>query len=667
MKAATVCPLDCPDACSLEVSVEDGRIASIDGSHVNPVTDGYICAKVRRFPERVYGPDRLKYPAVRKGPKGFASFQRVSWDEALSMVAEKMLETRRTFGGEAILPYSYGGSNGMLTQDTSDATLFRRLGASRLARTVCAAPTGAANLAMYGKMPSVSYHDFAEARLIIIWGANPSASGIHLVPHIREAQHRGATLIVVDPRTTLLARQADIHLAVRPGTDLPVALSIHRFLFEEGHADAAFLDAHARGAERLRERAREWTFERAAAEADVAPETLRRIAELYASTRPALVRCGYGQERNRNGGSASLAILALPAVAGQFGQRGGGYMMSNSASWGITNTWIGADDPQTRIVNMNRLGRALLEAVPPIRLLFVYNSNPAVTTPDQRRVLRGLEREDLFTVVFDQVMTDTARYADVLLPATTFLEAYDLVKSYGPWTLGLGRPVIEPVGESRCNAEVFGELLEMAGLRDDSDPRGELEEMLNILDRLPGTAGDEIRDTGSAKPPFDGRPVQFLDVFPRTSDNKIDLYPEGLAGESSAGLYVYQPDPATMEYPLALISPASDKTISSTLAEIPRPQVRLLMHPDDAASRGIAEGDEIRVFNALGEVTTTATIGGWIRRGTVALPKGIWRKHTANGYTGTSLVPDTLTDIAGGACFNDARVQIERVRSLPNS
>ncbi len=546
--------------------MQDGRVVSIDGSHINPVTDGYICAKVRRFPERVYGPDRLSHPLVRRGPKGYASFERVSWDEALTKVSERLLEARDTWGGESILPYSYGGSNGLLTQDTSDATLFRRLRASRLARTVCAAPTGAANLAMYGKMPSVTYTDYTEARLLIIWGANPSSSGIHLVPHIREAQRRGATLVVVDPRTTPLARQADIHLAVRPGTDLPVALAIHRYLFEEGYADHAFLDAHARGAERLRERAREWTFERAAAEADVPVDALRRVADLYATTRPALVRCGYGQERNRNGGSASMAILALPAVGDKFGERGGGYMMSNSASWGITNTWIGADETATRIINMNRLGRALLEGDPPIKMLFVYNSNPAVTTPDQQRVLRGLEREDLFTVVFDQVMTDTARYADVLLPNTTFLEGYDLVKSYGPWTMGLGRPVIEPIGESRCNADVFGELLELTGLEEASDPRGELEEMLHVIARLPGTTGDEMRDSGAATPPFDGRPVQFRDVFPRTVDQKIDLYPEVLARESAAGLYVYQPDPATEEFPLALISPASEKTISSTLA-----------------------------------------------------------------------------------------------------
>jgi anaerobic selenocysteine-containing dehydrogenase len=658
---ATVCPLDCPDSCSLDVTVQDGRVAAIDGSSLNPVTGGYICAKVRRFPERLYGPDRLLYPAVRKGPKGLASFERVSWDEALSLVAERMLETRRQWGGESILPYSYGGSNGLLTQDTSDATLFRRLGASRLARTVCAAATGAANMAMYGKMPSITYQDFPEARLIVLWGVNPSASGIHLVPYIREAQRRGAVLIVVDPRTTPLARQADIHLAVRPGTDLPVALSLHRFLFEEGHADEVFLKEHARGAEELREKARGWTFERAAAEADVPVDALRRVAELYAATRPALIRCGWGQERNRNGGNASLAILALPAVAGKFGERGGGYTMSNTASWGITNTWAKSAEPRTRIVNMNQLGRALLEYTDPrINMLFVYNSNPAATTPDQGRVLRGLERDDLFTVVFEQVMTDTARYADVLLPNTTFLEGYDLVRAYGPWALQLARPVIEPVGESRSNAEVFGELIDLAGMREEMDPRGELEEMLDVIARLPDDVADGVRATGAASVPFDGRPIQFRDVWPRTPDRKVHLYPEALAQDAPAGLYGYQPDPATSDFPLALITPASERTISSTLAELSRPEVRLLIHPDDAAVRGVNDGDDVRVFNALGEVRCKAGVGGWIRRGTVSMPKGIWRKHTANGFTGTSLVPDALTDLGGGACFNDARVQVER-------
>ncbi len=658
----TACPLDCPDGCSLSVTVQDGRITAIDGSTSNPITDGYICAKVRRFTERVYGADRLLHPAVRKGPKGAgARFERVSWDDALNLVAERMREAREKWGGESILPYSYGGSNGLLTQDTGDATLFRRLGTSRLARTVCAAPTGAANGALYGKMPSVTYPDYPEARLIIVWGVNPSASGIHMVPYLREAQRRGARLVVIDPRTTPLAKQADLHLALKPGTDLPIALAIHRQLFENGLADRAFLDAHTRNADRLREKALPWTFERAAAEADVPVELVARLADWYATASPALIRCGWGQERNRNGGNSSLAILALPAVGGKFGVRGGGYAMSNTEAWGIQRTWFGAPEPSTRRVNMNQLGRVLTEGDPPVRVLFVYNSNAAATSPDQRRILRGLERTDLFTVVFEQVMTDTAHYADVLLPATTFLEGYDIVRAYGPIGLRLARPVIESVGEARSNAEVFGDLSRLLELNEPSDPVGEIEEMLDVFSKMPPAIGDALREHGTVVPPFEGRPVQFVDVMPRTTGHIVDLFPEALDRESPAGLYAYRPDPATTEFPLALISPASERTISSTLSELPRPEVRLLMHPSDAAARHLDDGAAVRIFNALGEVRCNLQVGSWIRPGTVSLPKGLWRRHTANGYTANALVPDTLTDLGGGACFNDARVQVEAV------
>jgi len=661
---ATVCPLDCPDACSLDATVQNGKVVLLDGSKVNRVTGGYICAKVRRFPERMYGPDRVLYPAVRKGPKGSGWFERVSWDDALTRIADRLRAVRDEFGGEAILPYSYGGSNGLLTQDTSDAALFRRLGASRLARTVCAAATGAANQTLYGKMPSVVYEDFPEARLIILWGVNPSASGIHLVPYLREAQKRGARIVVVDPRTTPLAKQADLHLPVRPGTDLPVALSIHRYLFEEGRADQAFLEAHTRNAERLRERAARWTFACAGAEADVPAADIERLAQWYAEASPALIRCGWGQERNRNGGSSSMAILALPAVAGKFGVRGGGYAMSNSNAWGIERTWIHDQEPATRLVNMNQLGRALLEySDPPVKALFVYNSNAAVTTPHQTKVLQGLEREDLFTVVFEQTLTDTARYADVLLPATTFLEGYDLVRGYGSISLRLGQPVAEPVGESRPNADVFGELVNRLELGA-GDPSGEIEEMLDVLARLPEPAGAQVRESGAATFPFDARPIQFVDVFPRTTDQKVDLCCEALDQSAPAGLYGYQPDPATAEFPLTLISPASERSITSTLAELPRPEVRLQMHPDDAAARHLKDGDAVRIFNALGEVRCNVQVGAWIRPGIISLPKGLWRKHTANGLTATALAPDTLTDLGGGACFNDARVQVAAAPSL---
>jgi anaerobic selenocysteine-containing dehydrogenase len=654
----TACPLDCPDSCAIDVTVETGRVVKIDGADENPVTRGYICGKVRRFTDRLYGEDRLLYPAVRQGTKGQGTFARVTWDEALDLIAHRMTGLRESKGAEAILPFCYGGSNGLLTQDTTDATLFRGLGTSRLARTVCAAPTGAANLGLYGKMAGVTYHDYPHARLIVLWGVNPAASGIHLVPFLRQAQKAGARLVVVDPRSTSLARQADLHLPVRPGTDLAVALSLHRFLFEEGHADTAFLAEHTTGADLLRARAGAWTFERAALEADIDVADLRRFAELYVASSPALVRCGWGLERNRNGGAAAAAVLALPAVAGKFGVRGGGFSMSNSATLGIkAAAWMDeVPEPQTRIVNMNHLGRALLEYdSPSVDLLFVYNCNPLATMPDQNRVLKGLQRQDLFTVVFDQVFTDTARYADVILPATTFLENYDIARAYGAIGLQLVRPAIEPVGESRPNPEVFSALAERLGL---GVAEAETETLMRIAGRLPEPLGAELMEHGAVTPPYGGAPVQFVDVFPRTADRKVHLCPPELEAQAPGGFYAYRDDPSTDRYPLALISPASEKTVSSMLGELRQRAAMLQMHPQDAAARGLAQDDPVRVYNDLGEVHVPVAVNKDMRPGTVALSKGLWRKSTYNGSTSNALAPDTLTDVAGGACFNDARVEV---------
>ncbi|HEX8029053.1 MAG TPA: molybdopterin-dependent oxidoreductase, partial [Vicinamibacterales bacterium] len=660
----TACPLDCPDACTLDVTVRAGRVTKIDGSKENHITNGYICAKVRKFHNRVYGDDRILYPAVRRGSKGAGQFKRVTWDDALDLVAEKMIAARDSAGAETILPLCYGGSNGFLTQDYADAILFRRFGTSRLLRTVCAAPTGAAHMGLYGKMASVSYEDYPAAGMIIVWGVNPSVSGIHLMPFLKEARDNGAFIVAIDPRATTVARQADVHLAVRPGTDLPVALAIHRYLFEEGHASQSFLDAHTHGAAELRERARPWTFEKAAEVSGVDAAILRQIAERYVKTSPALVKCGWGLERNRNGGSAAAAILALPAVAGKFGVRSGGFSMSNSATWDIDRKWMSDPEPPTRAVNMNKVGRILTEPEGlPVNVLFVYNCNPVAILPDQRRVIRGMEREDLFTVVFDQVLTDSAMYADVILPATTFLEHYDFAKGYGPVTLQLGKPVVDAVGESRSNTDVFMDLARRLDLTVDGDPTDDLEAMLSVLGHLPQKVGDDLRDRWKADPPYGGRPVQFVDVLPKTADHKIDLFPQALDKQAPAGLYGYQPDPGTAEFPLALISPASDRTISSTLGELPRPEVRLEMNPDDAAERDIEEGDALRVWNGLGEMRINATISPLVRRGIVSMPKGVWRRNTVNGYTSNALSPDSLSDLGGGACFNDARVQVEGIET----
>lgn len=661
----TSCPLDCPDGCSLAVSVEQGKVVKIDGSKRHALTNGYICAKVRGYADHVYSESRLLHPAVRKGPKGQGGFQRVTWDEALGLIAERMEDVRQRSGGEGILPFCYGGSNGLVTQDMSDAQLFRRIGASKLARTVCAAPTGAAAQALYGKMAGVSYEDYPDAKLIVLWGVNPSASSIHLVPHVRAAQRRGARLIVVDPRRTPLAKHADLHLAIRPGTDVVAALAIHRHLFETGAANLDFLAEHADGVDALRERAAPWTFERAAATTGVDADLLRTAAEWYVESSPAVIRCGWGLERNRNGGHGVMAVLALPAVAGKFGVRGGGYSMSNSGSWKLDSSrWIGAAPAPARTVNMNQLGRALTELKdPPIDLLFVYNANPVATIPDQNAVIRGLMREDLFTVVFEQVRTDTAMYADVLLPNTTFLEGYDLNRAYGGFVMQISKPAIEPVGESRSNTEVFSELMVRLGVDEGGGVQEDYESLLQVANTLPETMREPLLADGLAPNPVGDRPVQFETVFPNTPDRKVHLFPADLVTLAPEGLYSYQPDPATSAYPLALISPSSEKTINSTLGELRTRSAHVYMHAEDAAARGLATGDAVRVFNALGEIHCLLDVGDGIAPGTVTMPKGLWRKSTLNRSTTTALSPDSLTDLGGGACFNDARVEVARIVS----
>ncbi len=664
---ASACPLDCPDACSLDVTVEDGRVRKIAGNTRNPITDGYICAKVSHFEQHMYCPERLLSPAVRAGRKGEGRFAPVSWDEALERVSQKLLEVRERSGGEAILPFYYGGSNGMFTQEGADVRLFRRLGASRLLRTVCAAPTGRAAMGLYGKMAGVAFPDYVHARLIVVWGANPSASGIHLVPYIQEAQRRGAKLVVVDPRRTQLARRADLHLALRPGTDLPLALATLRWLFENGRADDDFLADHATGAQELRRRAAEWTPRRAAAESGVPADQIECLARLYADTTPALIRCGWGQERSRNGGAATAAVLALPAVAGKFGVRGGGYTLSQSAVWGLNaEAAIAEPAPATRAVNMNHLGEALQgRDGGRVDLLFVYNCNPLQTMPAQEKVRAGLCRDDLFTVVFDAVLTDTARYADVVLPATTFLEHAEMSRGYGSLILFRTEPVAAPVGQARSNYDVFAELCRRTGVARPGDPQtpDELASAWFTERDGDGRIRRELQAGAAAAPECGTAPVQFVDVFPNTPNRKVHLCPEELDAEAPGGLYHYLPDPATTAAPLALISPASGKTISSTFGQLIRRQVPIEIHPDDAAARGIRDGDAVRVYNSLGEVRCRARVTDEVRPGVASLPKGLWSQHTLNGATANALVPDTLSDLGGGACFNDARVQVAAVES----
>ena len=658
---STTCPLDCPDTCGLAVTVDDGRITKIAPGDHHPTTAGFICSKVSKFHRRVYHPDRLLYPMRRVGPKGEAKFERIEWADAISEINQRFREIAARWGGEAILPYHYGGSNGVMTDGFIDNLYFARRGASRLQKTVCAAPSTAVALGMYGKMPGVAYPDYPHAQCIIVWGFNPKATSIHLVPFLREAKRRGAFIAVVDPRRNFSSREIDLHLPVRPGTDLPLALAMIRWWVQADRLDRAFLSRHAHGLEPLLERAEQWPIDRAAEVTGVSAADIETLAARYADSSPAVIRSGWGVERNRNGGQAIAAILAMPALLGKFGVRGGGYTMSNGAAvQSRIGEVMGGAAWQTREINMSRLGQLLREPPdPPIKGLFIYNCNPAVTVPDQNAVIRGLQNEDLFTVVFDQVYTDTAAYADILLPATTFLEHEDVRVSYGCYVVGGIRPAIPAQGEARPNAEVFAALGRDMGWTDEPFHWAPEEYATHAAAHLQlphAPADDEVLRGGGAQicEYDDGFPIQFKSVTPQTADGRIALTPAELGDAPYRFLPVDQPN-----YPLAMISPSSSRLVTTMLGEFNYDHLVVTLHPNDAARRHITDGNDVRVFNDLGEVICRVEVRDSIRPGVVSMPKGAWRKSSRNGSTSTALCPDHVNVVGGGACYNDARVEVE--------
>jgi len=659
--------MDCPDTCALEVTVSEGRIQKIGGSREHPITAGYICDKIASFGERVYHESRLLTPLRRTGCKGSLQFEKITWDAAIAEITTRFREISARWGAESILPYHYGGSNGYLTDGFLDELYFARLGASRLARTLCAAPAGEVALGMYGKMPGVAFEDYPHARCILIWGANPRASNIHLVPYLRRARKNGAFIGVVDPRRNFSADEVDLHLPVYPGTDVAVALAMIGRWKQQGILAADFLSQHATGLDTLLQEADQWPVERAAEVARVPADDIRRLADVYAASSPALNRCGWGLERNRNGGQSIAAVLALSAVLGKFGVRGGGYTLSNGGATKFDLKKIfGTYDWNTRELNMTRLGALLAgEADPPVKSLFVYNCNPAVTAPEQGLILEQLAREDLFTVVFDQVMTDTAACADIVLPATTFLEDREVRRGYGAYVIGGSQPAISRRGEARPNQEVFAALGRAMGFEDEAftwDTETCVRKIAEAIEMRGGTpAAEALAETLLAGKhvqfEFPGAtPVQFGTVFPQTPDGKICLAPAALGPQP----YRYLP-PTSEKYPLALISPATSKMVTSMMGEFNFPELRLTLHPADAAERGVREADIVRVYNDLGEVHCRVTLSDRLRRGVAALPKGAWRKSSLNGRTATALCPADVQVVGGGACFNDARVEVARL------
>jgi anaerobic selenocysteine-containing dehydrogenase len=675
------CPHDCPDTCGVVTEVRDGRAVAFRGDPDHPIARGWLCAKVRPYLDHVYHPGRLLYPLRRTGPKGSGQWRRITWDEALAEIAGRWRDIIAESGAEAILPYSYSGTLGLLQNTVCAARLWNRLGASQLRRGICGAAAERAVEATLGKRWAPPYQDVTHSRLVILWGHNPVSTAPHFLPFLRQAQRAGCQVVVIDPRRTKSAEGADWHLAPIPGSDGYLALGIAHVLVAERLHDKAWLDAHTVGWPQLRARLADFTPARVAARTGLAEDDIVRLARLYGTTRPGLIKMTDGINRNRNGGQNVRAVCALPAITGQYGVRGGGlaYSTSGYLQWDgpAVNHWGGCPKPG-RVVNMNRLGAALLGEVsdPPVRSLYVFNANPATSSPNAGRIIEGLRRDDLFTVVHELFLTDTADYADIVLPATSQLEHADLHKAYGTTLLTYNPPAISPLGECKSNWEVMGLLATALGFREPwlhQSPDEVIDEVLTATaahnPALRGITLERLNAEGTVA--LRVEEVPFADGRFPTPSGKVELFCQALAAEGvdplpgrfsdeedDGGALV---DPARA---LRLVSGASHHFVSSSLAShatllknAGEPSVEV--HPDDAAARGIADGDEVVVENGRGWFRVRARVTDAVRPGVVVSPKGRWGKH-AGGRNVNHTTSDALADLAGQSTFHSTRVWLRK-------
>jgi anaerobic selenocysteine-containing dehydrogenase len=659
------CPHDCPDTCAWEVTVRDGLAEKLVGVKEHPFTRGGLCAKVSHYLERTYSDDRLRHPLVRTGPKGTGEFRRASWDEALGLIAERMAAIVAQHGGEAVLPYSFAGTQGVVQGASMDRRFFARLGACRLDRSICGQAAAAGQLEAAGTLVGLRPEDLSHSRLIVLWGTNTIVTNLHQWPIIQGARKAGARVVVIDPLRTRTAAAADWHVRPLPGTDAALALGLMHVIVAEGLMDADYVERHTEGFDRLERELRDWDPARTADVTGVPAGEIAALAREYATTRPAAIRRLIGIEHHREGARMVRTISCLPALVGAWRDRGGGILGPTAwAAWSpLDQDALAGPQPATRKLNMVRLGHVLTELEPPVHALVVYNSNPATTAPDSAKVARGLARDDLFTVVLEHFLTDTARYADVVLPATTQVEHVDLVPSWGHTYITYNRPAIEPVGEALPNTEIFRRLAAAMGFDDpafaDSDEELVRAAVAGARWPLAGVDYEELRTVGwvQADLPEDFRP--FADGNFGTPSGRLRLWSDDLPPG-------FEPPPGDDE-PLALMTAKSaHHFLNSTYANLPRHlagegEPLLDLHPDDAADRDIAAGDVVRVHNARGEVTARARIGDFVGRGVVALPSGWWATRSPGGTAANELTTDELTDRGGGGAFHSARVEVERV------
>ncbi len=680
MLVRCACPHDCPDTCGMLVTVEDGVAVKIQGDPSMPFTQGTLCTKVAHYLERTYAPDRLLHPMRRVGPKGSGRFERISWDQALDEIAAR-LKALAAEDPQTILPLNYAGTMGMVQYSSMDRRFFHRLGASILDRTLCSSAGKAGIKATLGGSVGMDPERFDESRLILLWGANPVVSNLHLWSRVQEAKRRGAKVIAIDPYLSLSAEKCTQHVALLPGTDGALALGMMQVLIAENLIDRDYIARHTLGFEQLAERVRQYTPEWTARTCGLRVEEVVQLARDYGTTKPAAIRLNYGMQRHAGGGIAARTVACLPALTGAWRDAAGGLVLTTADFYGFDHAALERPDllggRKPRVVNHAAIGDALTSARPPVKAVMVYNNNPVAVCPDSEKVLAGFRREDLFCVVLDSFLTDTADYADIVLPATTQLEHYDVHKSYGHLYVLANNPAIAPVGESLPNSEVFRRLAARMGFDEacfgDSDEDICRTALQSASPRMRGVEWEGMKQAGWQRLNVAGRFAPFAEGGFPTPSGKCEFYSAALEKQGFDALPFFNPpaesaqsNPAVAaEYPLAFLSPPARNFLNSSFAHLKRfreleGEPRLEMHAADASARGIRDGDRVRVFNARGSLLLRARVNGKPRRGVVVAPSVWWKKYAPDGGNANNLTAQRTTDLGGGATFYDCLVQVER-------